>query len=219
MKQEINGRESVLQDAGVLHYTPEDTEGSEMLHQKLAKIFEAEERNDWYEALLLYKQLYNSSHSHEVAIHFAFYCWYMLWQWDEIIFPCEILSFQERIASDTRCGISRLELMTILDQLTKQLLKDADEIPVIFLIVLVHMQRIYPYFFCNETFSDEQSEQLLKELEERPKGNLGAEILLAYQRNSEYRCTLFEEKSAIQKLFPQNSLMEQYFCWLFDCHI
>ena len=188
-----------------------------MVHQQLEKIFEAEAREDWYSVFLLYKELYTRSGSREVTIHFAFFCWYLLWQWDEIVFPGEDLTAQQRIAQDVRCGLSRPELMHCLDKTTRRLLTAADETPTRYLVILIHMQRIYPYFFDKETFSDEIRERLYRYLALRQKEDPGTEFLYAYQENPTLQCRTQEQKDAIRALFSENSLMHRYFCWLFRC--
>ena len=188
-----------------------------MVHRLLTTIFDAEARNDWQAVFPLYKELYTRSSSREVTIHFAFFCWHLLWQWDEIVFPGETLSAEERMAADERCGISRSELLMYLDKTTRRMLNAADDTPTRYLVILIHMQRIYPYFFDKETFSDEIRDRLFRYLELRPPEDRGTEILFAYQKNQDQSALTPEDRQAIREMFPEQSLMHRYFCWLFSC--
>ena len=58
---------------------------------ELSDIFESEHEENWRIVFIQYTELYRQSPSIDVAMHFAFFCWYLLWQWDEISFPGETL--------------------------------------------------------------------------------------------------------------------------------
>ena len=74
----------------------------------LSDIFTLESAEDWKNVFTHYESLYFTTKTNEIAIHFAFFCWYLLWQWDEICFPGEeSLSPYERPDADTRNGISK----------------------------------------------------------------------------------------------------------------
>ena len=91
--------------------------------QLLSEISSLESKKDWKNIAVKYEALYSKAPTKEVAIHFAFFCWYLLWQWDEICFPGEeALTPSERRTSDTRNGISKSKLFSNLDLTTKNLL-------------------------------------------------------------------------------------------------
>lgn len=113
---------------------------------ELSNIFESEHEESWRTAFLQYTELYRQSLSIDVAMHFAFFCWYLLWQWDEISFPGEMLSPYEKGTVDTRNGISRTDLLFDLDVTTKQLLASPENTPVKYLIVLSLMKKFIPIF-------------------------------------------------------------------------
>lgn len=187
----------------------------ELMNQKLLKLFEYEANNEWYSAFGGYKDLCSSVYTPEVAIHHAFFCWYMLWQWDEMVFPGETLSLSERITVDIRGGISKSELNINLNRMTQQLLLD-DKVPAKYIAVLVHIKRIFPYFFKADVFSDEKAEELLTQLERTKDSDFMTIIICAYQRNANVQVKSEIEKHAIMDAFLPNSLISTYFKWLFD---
>ena len=135
----------------------------------LAEIFAWEKQEDWPEAFKGYTSLYAKEPSIETAIHFAFFCWYMLWQWDEIQLPGEALSPYERMKTEKRCGLSRPVLFRDLDRTAEYLLADGRGTPARYLAakylaVLVHMRKIYPYFFKEETFPESMACHLLDQI-------------------------------------------------------
>lgn len=69
---------------------------------EFSDIFESEHEENWRIVFVQYTELYRQSPSIDVAMHFAFFCWYLLWQWDEISFPGETLSPYEKGTVDTR---------------------------------------------------------------------------------------------------------------------
>lgn len=113
---------------------------------ELSNIFESEHEENWRIVFAQYTELYRQSPSIDVAMHFAFFCWYLLWQWDEISFPGETLSPYEKGTVDTRNGISKSKLLFDLDVTTKHLLTSPDNTPVKYLIVLCLMKKFIPIF-------------------------------------------------------------------------
>ena len=135
---------------------------------ELSDIFESEHEENWRIVFVQYTELYRQSPSIDVAMHFAFFCWYLLWQWDEISFPGETLSPYEKGTVDTRNGISKSKLLCDLDVTTKHLLTSPDNTPVKYLIVLCLMKKIYPYFFKEDTFSEAKRQQVLASISQKP---------------------------------------------------
>ena len=183
---------------------------------ELSNIFESEHEGNWKTAFQQYTELYRQSPSIDVAMHFAFFCWYLLWQWDEISFPGETLSPYEKGTVDTRNGISRTELLFDLDVTTKQLLASPENTPVNYLIVLSLMKKIYPYFFKEESFSEVKREQLLAFISQKPLADLGTKAIYDYLQTQNTVTTPPAEKIAVRTIFPPNSLIQSYFTWLFN---
>lgn len=182
----------------------------------LSEIFDSEYKNCWEKAASQYDSLYDESPSSEVAAHFAFFCWYLLWQWDEISFPGETLSPYEKFRVDTRNGISKEKLFSNLDSTTKYLLNMKDETATKYLIVLCHMKKIYPYFFDDTIFSDTEMQQLINFVKGKKLGDLGTTVLYDYLQTQNAGHITSEEKVAVNNLFPRHSLMQSYFNWLFN---
>ena len=86
----------------------------------------------WEEAFSQYENLYSENKCDDVALSFAFFCWFLLWQRDE--FP------------DKQKGISEKSLEKYLDE-TSDFVLDSGKTEYIALIY--HMKKIYPYFFKN----------------------------------------------------------------------
>lgn len=181
----------------------------------LAKIFVSEREKHWKTAFAQYRELYRQSPSAEVAIHFAFFCWYLLWQWDEISFPGETLSCYERGSADTRGGIARSGLLFHLDLTAGQLLASPESIPAKYLLVLSLMKKIYPYFFKEETFSEDRRQQLVAFLRQKPLGDPGTQAIYDYLQTQSTAGILPAGKAAAPTLFPPDSLLRSYFTWLF----
>lgn len=182
---------------------------------ELSKIFESEQEENWRMALAQYTELYLQSPSIDVAMHFAFFCWYLLWQWDEISFPGETLSPYEKGTVDTRNGLSKSRLLNDLDATTKQLLAFPENAPVKYLIVLSLMKKIYPYFFKEDTFSEVKRQQLLAFIGQGPLDDAGTQAIWNYLQTSNTAHLLPAEKMAVRTAFPSNSLLQSYFNWLF----
>ncbi|KIR01265.1 hypothetical protein P261_00079 [Lachnospiraceae bacterium TWA4] len=187
-----------------------------MLILKIEDVFISEDKENWGVALSQYKELYYEKQSSYTAIHFAFLCWYILWQWDEISFRGESLTPYEKPITDTRCGISRNELFDDLEMLSRNLLNTKNEIEIKYLMVLCHMKQTYSYFFEEEVFSERDCQQIKKQISMHPFNETGMKVLCTYLHTKcAYKVTL-EERMAVHNLFPMHSLMQTYFDWLFD---
>lgn len=176
---------------------------------------EKEQEQDWPKVFARYKELYRQFPVQKVAIHFAFFCWYLLWQWDEIAFPGEKLPFHERATLDTRGGLSKSELFSSLNCMASKLLSSVDETEDKYLAILIHMRHIYPYFFESNILSDEFSEQILVYLENKQTADPITKRICLYQRNPDITQSSDEEKTDNEMLPPNGSLITHYFQWLF----
>ena len=74
---------------------------------EISYIFESEHEENWRIVFVQYTELYRQSPSIDVAMHFAFFCWYLLWQWDEISFPGETLLKNSWSSAQESCSPSR----------------------------------------------------------------------------------------------------------------
>lgn len=183
---------------------------------KLSDIFQLEQAEEWKQVADQYAYLYTEMPTNRVAMHYAFFCWYLLWQWDEICFPGEeTISLYERPNADTRNGISKLGLLSQLNLTTKQLLTSGD-IPVKYLVILAHMKKIYPYFFQDDTFSEADRKHLVEAIGKTSFEELGTRTIYLYVQTQDASHLAQEEKTAVHDLFPNNSLMQAYFTWLFS---
>ena len=194
------------------------------LEEQLSEIYKAENElykakkgqdQDWLKVFAQYKELYQQFPVQKVAIHFAFFCWYLLWQWDEIVFPGEQLSFHERAALDIRGGISMSELFSSLNCMANRLLSPLNETDDKYLAILIHMRNIYPYFFESNILSDELAEQILVYLENKQTTDLVTKHICSYQRNPDIT-QLSSEEITDDEMFPSDgNLITNYFQWLF----
>ena len=176
---------------------------------------EKEQEQDWPKVFAQYKELYRQFPVQQVAIHFAFFCWYLLWQWDEIVFPGEKPSSHERAALDMRGGMSTSELYSSLNCMASKLLLSVAETEDRYLAILIHMRHIYPYFFESNILSDESAEQILVYLENKQTTDLITKRICLYQRNPDITQSSGEEKTD-NEMFPSDgSLLTHYFQWLF----
>ena len=176
---------------------------------------ESEQEQDWPKVFAQYKELYRQFPVQKVAIHFAFFCWYLLWQWDEVVFPGEQLSSYERAALDTRGGMSQSELYSSLNCMASKLLSSVDETEDKYLAILIHMRNIYPYFFESNILSDELAGQILVYLENKQTADPVTKRICLYQRNPDITQPSGEKK-ADDEMFPSDgSLIAHYFQWLF----
>ena len=177
---------------------------------------EKEQEQDWPKVFAQYKELYRQFPVQKVAIHFAFFCWYLLWQWDEIVFPGEKLSSHEQAALDMRGGMSTSELYSSLNCMASKLLSSVDKNEDRYLAILIHMRHIYPYFFESNILSDESAEQILVYLENKQTTDLITKRICLYQRNPDMTQSSGEEKTD-NEMFPSDgSLLTHYFQWLFS---
>lgn len=183
--------------------------------QALSEIFALESMEDWKSVYMKYETLYSATPTEEVALHYAFFCWYLLWQWDEICFPGEEpLSSAERRNADTRNGISKSDLFFRLDSASKTLLTSWECTPTKYLAVLCHMKKIYPYFFLEMTFPQVMERKIFDFM--REASDSGTKLICHYIRTGTTPLLTTGEKLAVENLFPKNSLIQSYFTWLFD---
>ena len=176
---------------------------------------EREQEQDWPKVFAQYKELYRRFPEQKVAIHFAFFCWYLLWQWDEIIFPGERLSSCERATLDIRGGMSKSELFSSLNCMASRLLSPAEETEDKYLAILLHMYHIYPYFFESNILSDELAGQILVYLENKQTADPVTKRICLYQRDPDITQPSGEAKTD-KEMFPSDgSLITHYFQWLF----
>lgn len=182
----------------------------------LSEIFSLESKEDWKNVFTHYESLYSSTKTKEVSIHFAFFCWYLLWQWDEICFPGEeSISVYERPNAEVRNGISKSKLFTNLDSSAKCILDSWENTSTKYLVVLSLMKNIYPYFFREETFPEVLVQKLLDFIAKSPFNELGVQVIYNYIHTQDSTHLSTDEKIAVDNLFPKNSLIQSYFSWLF----
>ena len=181
---------------------------------QLSDVFQSEQAENWKQAAEQYAILYAEMPTNQVAMHYGFFCWYLLWQWDEICFPGEeAISPYDRPNTDTRNGISRSELFSHLNLAAKQLLS-AGDVPATYKVVLAHMEKIYPYFFQNTIFSESDREHLIEAIA-KDSFEPGTRAIYQYVQTQDVSQISKEDREAVRELFPHNSLMETYFTWLF----
>lgn len=76
----------------------------------LKAILDYEHNEQWLAAPNCYKGIWDHNPTDDVAIRYCFFCWYLIWQWEQIDFPGEDISFEAKITVDNRMGISKAEL-------------------------------------------------------------------------------------------------------------
>lgn len=184
------------------------------MSKQLSDIFLSEQNENWEMAISQYEALYRENHSCDVSMHFAFLCWYLLWQWDQISFHGETISPYERMSVDMRNGISKSSLLSHLDAATKQLLS-CTETPEKYFVVLLHMKKTYPYFFSDETFVETEAQQLMASIQKSSSVDTGINAICTYLRDSSMEHITSQEKESACNLFPNGSLLQEYFTWLF----
>ena len=183
---------------------------------QLSDVFQAEKVKNWKQAAEQYAILYAEMPTKQVTMHYAFFCWYLLWQWDEICFPGEeSISPYERLNADTRNGISKSNLFSHLNLATKQLLSDGD-IPVTYRLILMHMEKVYPYFFQSTVFSECDREHLVKAIGKTSFEKPGNRAIYQYIQTQDVSQISKEDRCAVSELFPYDCLMKTYFKWLFN---
>ena len=154
------------------------------------------ENKNWEDAFGEYKKLYAENLSEEVAVGFAFFCWYLLWQWDEISFSGENLSPYEKINADKRNGISKKDLGNYLDETSDYILNSKTPE---YIALIYHMKKLYPYFFknsdCRKIFTHSEA----------------ANIIFAYSDDRKYSP---QERKIVVDFFSRFALIKDYFQWL-----
>ena len=55
----------------------------------LKAILDYEHNEQWLAALNCYKGIWDHNPTDDVAIRYCFFCWYLIWQWEQIDFPGE----------------------------------------------------------------------------------------------------------------------------------
>ncbi len=194
------------------------------LEEQLSEIYKAEnelykaekeQEQDWPKVFAQYKELYQQFPVQKVEIHFAFFCWYLLWQWDEIVFSGEHLSLHDRVTLDSRCVMSKSELFSSLNCMASKLLSSVDETEDTYLAILIHMRNIYPYFFENNILSDEFAKQILMYLENKQTADPITKRICLYQRNPDITQLSGEKKTDDEMFLSDGSLITHYFQWLF----
>ena len=150
----------------------------------------------WEDAFFQYKKLYSENKCGDLALSFAFFCWYLLWRWDEISFYGENLSTYEKISADRRNGISKKDLEEYLSDTSDYILNCGKTE---YIALIYHMKKIYPYFFknsiCLPIITDSET----------------ANIILNY---SDTKKCKKEEKETVLKFFSRFALIKNYFEWL-----
>lgn len=66
----------------------------------LKAILDYEHNEQWLAALNCYKGIWDHNPTDDVAIRYCFFCWYLIWQWEQIDFPGEDNSFKCKSDSD-----------------------------------------------------------------------------------------------------------------------
>lgn len=121
------------------------------------------------------KGIWDHNPTDDVAIRYCFFCWYLIWQWEQIDFPGEDISFEAKITVDNRMGISKAELEHTLSSIACGY---SNNFQIEYKCILVHLKRLIPYAF---SFSSKSTETLLSELQKAAKGNAVAQAILRYQ--------------------------------------
>ena len=205
----------VMESCGTPPHETAKEEGTAMVQQQLHKIFESETAEHWNSAYWQYRELYTRCSSQMVTAHFGFYCWYLLWKWDEISVPGEIFSAFKQYPAQLGGEISRTELIGFLDRTCSGLLGEAEQAPLHYLAALVHVQRECPCFFEQDTFSDEIRMRMQRYLESRTDASAAVRALLAFQHRPEPDAVPVETRQEMVRLFPERSLMRRYFQTVF----
>mgnify|MGYP000008141189 CR=1 FL=1 len=174
----------------------------------LKAILDYEHNEQWFAALNCYKGIWDHNPTDDVAIRYCFFCWYLIWQREQIDFPGEDISFEAKITVDNRMGISKAELEHTLSSIACGY---SNNFQIEYKCILVHLKRLIPYAF---SFSSKSTETLLSELQKAAKGNAVAQAILRYQQDNSFKCKSDSDQISIQKFFPTCGLMDEYFRWL-----
>lgn len=110
----------------------------------LKAILDYEHNEQWLAALNCYKGIWDHNPTDDVAIRYCFFCWYLIWQWEQIDFPGEDISFEAKITVDNRMGISKAELEHTLSSIACGYYNNFQ---IEYKCILVHLKRLIPYAF------------------------------------------------------------------------
>lgn len=110
----------------------------------LKAILDYEHNEQWLAALNCYKGIWDHNPTDDVAIRYCFFCWYLIWQWEQIDFPGEDISFEAKITVDNRMGISKAELEHTLSSIACGY---SNNFQIEYKCILVHLKRLIPYAF------------------------------------------------------------------------
>ena len=108
----------------------------------LKAILDYEHNEQWLAALNCYKGIWDHNPTDDVAIRYCFFCWYLIWQWEQIDFPGEDISFEAKITVDNRMGISKAELEHTLSSIACGYYNNFQ---IEYKCILVHLKRLIPY--------------------------------------------------------------------------
>ena len=105
----------------------------------LKAILDYEHNEQWLAALNCYKGIWDHNPTDDVAIRYCFFCWYLIWQWEQIDFPGEDISFEAKITVDNRMGISKAELEHTLSSIACGYYNNFQ---IEYKCILVHLKRL-----------------------------------------------------------------------------
>ena len=180
--------------------------------EQVAAVCALEDAQRWGEAFQLYQS--NGCSSGAMAIRTVFFCWYFIWQWDEIDFPDEHYSIEEKGFTDRRGGLSLSALTQMISPMAHQIASGEIGASPEEQMILVHMQRIYPYFFDASLFSDQDAQRLFRLLNRNRESSRVVSALCSYRRNWRWQCTETAARG-LREYFCHGGLMDDYFLWLF----
>lgn len=63
----------------------------------LKAILDYEHNEQWLAALNCYKGIWDHKPTDDVAIRYCFFCWYLIWQWEQIDFPERIYRLKPKL--------------------------------------------------------------------------------------------------------------------------
>lgn len=180
--------------------------------EQVAAVCALEEAQRWGEAFQWYQS--NGGSSGAMAIRAVFFCWYFIWQWEQIDFPGEQYSIEEKGLTDQRGGLSLSALTQMISPLAHQIASGEISASPEEQMILVHMQRIYPYFFDASLFSDQDARRLFRPLSRNQKNSTVVSALCSYRRDWRWQCTEAASRG-LREYFCHEGLMDDYFLWLF----
>lgn len=180
--------------------------------EQITAVCALEDAQRWKDAFQLYQS--NGGDSGAMAIRAVFFCWYFLWQWDEIDFPGKSYSIEEKNSIDRRGGLSLSALTRLISPMAHKIAAGEISASPEEQMILVHMQRIYPYFFDASLFSSQDAQRLFRLLNRNRRNSTVVSALCSYRRNWRWQCT--EAAShGLREYFYRGGLMDDYFLWLF----